>query len=65
MMRQFRYDLIQEYLDRFVDIIILYTYFTQAITFLLTIATKIYNITIYLKFAHRTSIGEFTKKQKI
>ncbi len=31
-----RFNLIQEYIDRYIDIIILYTYFKQPFTFLLT-----------------------------
>ncbi len=47
-----RFDSIQEYIDRYIDIIILYTYFKQPSTFLLillTNATKIYNMNINQK----------------
>ncbi len=45
-----RFDSIQEYIHRYIDIIILYTYFKQPSTLLLTHkSTKIYNMNINLK----------------
>ncbi len=46
-----RFDSIQEYIDRYIDIIILYTYFKQPSTFLLThkCNQKIYNMNINLE----------------
>ncbi len=46
-----RFDSIQEYIDRYIDIMIVYTHFKQASTFLLTYKCnqKIYNLNINLK----------------
>ncbi len=47
---RYDYDSIQEYIDLYIDIMILYTYFKQPSTFLLTHnVTKIYNMKINLK----------------